>query len=106
VVLSRAATRTSLNIQSFIGSIMSIGVAVATPVLAIKVFEDGRRDGLTVAEAAQTAGVARMRAVLMTSVSMLAGMLPMALGLGEAGGKKTTPLITTTRGGAGFTVLC
>jgi multidrug efflux pump subunit AcrB len=98
VVLALAATGTTLNIQSFIGAIMSIGVAVANAVLVVKFFEDRRQEGMAVADAARAASKARMRAVLMTSVSMLAGMLPMAFGLGEAG-EQNAPLAIAVIGG-------
>jgi multidrug efflux pump subunit AcrB len=104
VVLGLAATGTTLNIQSFIGAIMSIGVAVANAVLVVKFFEDRRRDGMAVADAARAAAKARMRAVLMTSVSMLAGMLPMAFGLGEAG-QQNAPLAIAVIGGLSVSTL-
>jgi multidrug efflux pump subunit AcrB len=104
VVLSLAATGTTLNIQSFIGAIMSIGVAVANAVLVVKFFEDRRRDGMTVADAARAAATSRMRAVLMTTVSMLAGMLPMAFGLGEAG-EQNAPLAIAVIGGLSISTL-
>jgi multidrug efflux pump subunit AcrB len=83
---------------------MSIGVAVANAVLVVKFFEDRRRDGMTVADAARAAATARMRAVLMTSVSMLAGMLPMAFGLGEAGAQNA-PLAIAVIGGLSVSTL-
>ncbi|HZU83674.1 MAG TPA: efflux RND transporter permease subunit, partial [Polyangiaceae bacterium] len=98
VVLALAFTGTTLNVQSFIGAIMSVGVAVANAVLVVQFFEDRRRGGMAVADAARAAARARTRAVAMTSVSMLAGMLPMALGLGEAG-QQNAPLAIAVIGG-------
>lgn len=98
VVLGLAATGTTLNIQSFIGAIMSIGVSVANAVLVVKFFEDRREEGMPVPVAAREAASARTRAVLMTSVSMLAGMLPMALGFGDAGAQNA-PLAIAVIGG-------
>jgi multidrug efflux pump subunit AcrB len=98
IVVALAVTGTTLNIQSFIGAIMSIGVVVANAVLVVKFFEDRREEGMAVADAARSAAQARMRAVLMTSVSMLAGMLPMAFGLGEAG-EQNAPLAIAVIGG-------
>jgi multidrug efflux pump subunit AcrB len=104
VILGLAATGTTLNIQSFIGAIMSIGVAVANAVLVVKFFEDRRQEGMTVADAARAAASGRMRAVLMTSVSMIAGMLPMAFGLGEAG-EQNAPLAIAVIGGLSVSTL-
>jgi multidrug efflux pump subunit AcrB len=104
VLLALAVTGTTLNIQSFIGAIMSIGVAVANAVLVVKFFGDRRREGLTVGDAARAAATARTRAVLMTSVSMLAGMLPMAFGLGEAG-EQNAPLAIAVIGGLSVSTL-
>jgi multidrug efflux pump subunit AcrB len=104
VLLGLAVTGSTLNIQSFIGAIMAIGVAVANAVLVVKFFEDRRREGAGVREAAALAARARTRAVLMTSVSMLAGMLPMAFGLGEAG-EQNAPLAIAVIGGLSVSTL-
>jgi multidrug efflux pump subunit AcrB len=85
VVVVLLATRTSLNVQSAIGAIMAVGVAMANSVLLVQFFHDRRRAGVPVAIAAPEAAAGRLRAILMTSLCMLAGMTPMALGLGEAG---------------------
>jgi multidrug efflux pump subunit AcrB len=85
VVVVLAATKTSLNVQSAIGAIMAIGVAMANSVLLAQFFHDRRRAGAEVRVAAAEAAAGRLRAILMTSACMLAGMTPMALGLGDAG---------------------
>jgi len=84
-------TRSTLNIQSFIGVIMGLGVAMANAILVVTFAEQRRGDGESSALAAENAAVARLRPILMTSFAMLAGMLPMALGLGESG-QQTAPL--------------
>ncbi|MFN9720141.1 MAG: efflux RND transporter permease subunit, partial [Planctomycetota bacterium] len=84
-------TATTLNIQSFIGVIMGLGVAMANAILIVTFAEQRRREGESSASAAEHAAVARLRPILMTSFAMLAGMLPMALGLGESG-QQTAPL--------------
>jgi multidrug efflux pump subunit AcrB len=104
VLIGLATTGSTLNIQSFIGAIMAIGVAVANSVLVVKFFEDRRAEGLTVADAARAAAAARARAVLMTSVSMLAGMIPMAMGLGEAG-EQNAPLAIAVIGGLSISTM-
>ncbi|MBI2825650.1 MAG: efflux RND transporter permease subunit [Planctomycetia bacterium] len=98
VVLMLWITRTTLNIQSFIGGIMAIGVAMANAILLVT-FAEGRRRGGLAADAAATEGAtSRLRPILMTSMAMIAGMLPMALGLGESG-QQTAPLGRAVIGG-------
>jgi multidrug efflux pump subunit AcrB len=84
-------TGTSLNIQSFMGAIMAIGVAVANAILLVTFAEESRRAGNTALDAALHGVKTRMRPILMTSMAMIAGMVPMALALGE-GGQQTAPL--------------
>jgi multidrug efflux pump subunit AcrB len=98
VVAVLLATGTSLNIQSFMGTIMAIGVSVANAVLLVKFFLDRRKDGADAVEAAQDAATSRLRPILMTSLAMLAGMIPMALGIGEAG-QQNAPLGRAVMGG-------
>jgi multidrug efflux pump subunit AcrB len=91
-------TGTTLNIQSFVGSIMAIGVAMANAILLVTFAEQVRREGQAPPQAAVTGASSRLRAVLMTSIAMIAGMLPMALGLGEAG-QQNAPLGRAVIGG-------
>jgi multidrug efflux pump subunit AcrB len=77
------ATGTTVNIQSFIGVIMSLGVSMANAILLISFAERQRRTGVSAALAAEYAVTERSRAILMTSAAMLAGMLPLAPGLGQ-----------------------
>jgi len=98
VVLMLAATRTTLNVQSFMGAIMAIGVAVANAILLVTFAEQARSRGTSPLQTAIDAARARMRPVLMTSAAMIAGMTPMALGLGE-GGESTAPLGRAVIGG-------
>jgi multidrug efflux pump subunit AcrB len=98
VVLMLWITGTTLNIQSFIGSIMAIGVAMANAILLVTFAESRRRDGLAADDAAAVGAANRLRAILMTSCAMVAGMLPMAIGLGEAG-QQNAPLGRAVIGG-------
>ncbi len=91
-------TRTTLNIQSFIGAIMAIGVAMANAILLVTFAEHRRREGASAIEAARDGASSRLRAILMTSCAMIAGMIPMAIGLGE-GGQQTAPLGRAVIGG-------
>ncbi len=98
VVLMLVLTRTTLNIQSFIGAIMAIGVAMANAILLVTFAENRRREGASAVDAAVDGASSRLRAILMTSCAMIAGMIPMALGLGE-GGQQTAPLGRAVIGG-------
>jgi multidrug efflux pump subunit AcrB len=98
VVLMLAATRTTLNVQSFMGAIMAIGVAVANAILLVTFAEQSRGDGPSPLDTAIGAARSRLRPVLMTSAAMIAGMTPMALALGE-GAEATAPLGRAVIGG-------
>lgn len=91
-------TGTTLNIQSFIGAIMSIGVAMANAILLVTFAEQRRREGIGVQQAAVRGAGSRLRAILMTSLAMIAGMLPMAFAIGEAG-QQNAPLGRAVIGG-------
>jgi multidrug efflux pump subunit AcrB len=99
VVLMLWLTGTTLNLQSFMGAIMAIGVAVANAILLVTFAEGHRRDESTPADTAAVEGAqGRLRPILMTSCAMTAGMLPMALGFTE-GGEQTAPLGRAVIGG-------
>jgi multidrug efflux pump subunit AcrB len=98
VVLALYVTRTTLNIESFMGAIMAVGVAVANAILLVTFAERNRLHGQTSLQAALSGARERLRAILMTSCAMIAGMVPMALGLGE-GGEQTAPLGRAVIGG-------
>jgi multidrug efflux pump subunit AcrB len=98
VVVILWLTGTTLNIQSFMGAIMAIGVAVANAILLVTFAEKIRRDGGSPLHPAIDAARARMRPVLMASAAMIAGMIPMALALGE-GAETTAPLGRAVIGG-------
>src|SRR5207302_4992139 len=85
VLLMLFLTRTTLNVQSFMGAIMAIGVAVANAILFVTFSEFSRKQGAAPADAAVEGGQSRARAILMTASAMICGMLPMALGLSESG---------------------
>ncbi len=98
VVLLLWATGTTLNIQSAMGAIMSVGVAVANAILLVTFAERERTQADNAGEAVTRAARSRLRPILMTSCAMIAGMVPMALGLGESGGQ-TAPLGRAVIGG-------
>src|SRR6266404_1248639 len=101
VIFALLLTRTTLNIQSFMGAIMAIGVAVANAILLIIFAEEHRRAGNASNVAAVRGAQTRMRPILMTSMAMIAGMIPMALGIGE-GAQQTAPLGRAVIGGLLF----
>jgi multidrug efflux pump subunit AcrB len=96
--LALFVTGTTLNIQSFMGAIMALGIAVANAILLVTFAERSRIDGRTAMDAAAEGAQSRLRPILMTSLAMIAGMAPMALGLGE-GGEQTAPLGRAVVGG-------
>ena len=98
VVVALWLTGTTLNIQSFMGAIMAIGVAVANAILLVTFAERRRRRGRSPHAAAIERRDARMRPILMTSAAMIAGMIPMALAIGE-GAEATAPLGRAVIGG-------
>lgn len=101
VICALLLTRTTLNIQSFMGAIMAIGVAVANAILLVIFAEGYRREGNASNVAAIHGAQTRMRPILMTSMAMVAGMIPMALGIGE-GAQQTAPLGRSVIGGLLF----
>jgi multidrug efflux pump subunit AcrB len=104
VALALWLTRTTLNIQSFMGSIMAVGVAVANAIMLITFAERNRVEGMPARQAAVEGGASRLRPILMTSLAMIAGMLPMALARGE-GGEQTAPLGRAVIGGLALATL-
>lgn len=91
-------TGSTLNLQSYMGMIMSVGVSISNAVLMITNAEELRlRNGNALLSAKEAASV-RLRPIIMTSVAMIVGMIPMASGLGE-GGSQTAPLGRAVIGG-------
>ena len=104
VVLLLWVTDTTLNLQSFMGAIMAVGVAIANAILLTTFAERARMEGESAAAAAVTGARTRLRPILMTSLAMIAGMLPMAIGFGE-GGQQTAPLGRAVIGGLALATL-
>ncbi len=96
-------TGKTLNIQSYMGIIMAVGVAVANAILLITNAETLRKQDY-LSDFTITAGYNRLRPILMTSLAMIAGMIPMSLGLGE-GGDQTAPLGIAVIGGLLFSTI-
>jgi multidrug efflux pump subunit AcrB len=98
VLLMLKFTHTTLNIQSFMGGIMAIGIAVANSILLITFAERSRHENRSTLDAAREGASSRLRAILMTAAAMIFGMLPMAIGFGE-GGPQAAPLGRAVIGG-------
>ena len=84
-------TRTTLNVPSLMGAVMSIGVATANSILVVTFAKERLAETRNAFTAALDAGYIRLRPVVMTALAMIIGMVPMALGLGE-GGEQNAPL--------------
>ncbi len=98
VALALWLTGTTLNIQSAMGAIMAVGVAVANAILLVTFAEKARVARADAIAGAVEGGSSRLRPILMTSFAMIAGMLPLALGAGE-GGDQIAPLGRAVVGG-------
>ena len=98
-------TQTTLSVPALMGAIMSLGVATANSVLVIsfarEMLHGGEGDAV---KAAIEAGSTRLRAVVMTALAMIIGMMPMSLGLGE-GGEQNAPLARAVIGGLALATL-
>lgn len=90
-------TGSTLNLQSYMGIIMSVGVSVANAILLVTNAEEIRKETGDAAVAAVRAAALRLRPILMTSISMIVGMIPMATGLGD--GAQSAPLGRAVIGG-------
>jgi multidrug efflux pump subunit AcrB len=79
VILMLLATHTTLNIESYMGAIMAVGVGTANAILLVTFADQHRRSGASSLESGIEGARERMRPILMTSAAMIAGMIPMAL---------------------------
>jgi len=93
------ATQTTISVPALMGAIMCIGVATANSILMITFANDQRKEqNMNARDASLSAGLTRLRPVVMTAFAMIIGMLPMSLGLGE-GGEQNAPLGRAVIGG-------
>jgi len=91
-------TGATLNLQSYMGMIMSVGVSISNAVLLLTNAEELRKHNGDALKSAREAAALRLRPILMTSLAMIVGMIPIATGLGE-GGDQTAPLGRAVIGG-------
>ncbi|AIE86224.1 efflux RND transporter permease subunit [Fimbriimonas ginsengisoli] len=103
-VLALWATKTPLNVSSFMGAIMLVGIVVKNGILLLDRAQEAERAGMSTVEAVVDAGRQRLRPILMTSLTAILGLFPLALGLG-AGAEMQKPLAVTVIGGLTFSTL-
>jgi HAE1 family hydrophobic/amphiphilic exporter-1 len=105
VLVTLFLTATTLNIQSYIGCIMLGGIVVNNAILLVDQAGQLRRGGMGVREAVAEAGRRRLRPILMTTLTTIFALLPLALGIGE-GADAQAPLARAVVGGlAGSTLI-
>jgi len=98
VLLALLLTRSTLNIMSMIGVIMLMGLVTKNAILLVDNANERRRGGMHRFTALVEAGAVRLRPIMMTTLAMIAGMLPIALALGE-GGEFRAPMARAVIGG-------
>jgi multidrug efflux pump subunit AcrB len=101
VALTLWLSSTTLNLESFMGAITATGVAIANAILLVTFAERSRLTGNSAMAAASDGALSRLRPILMTSLAMIAGMVPLAVGMGE-GGEQSAPLGRAVIGGLFF----
>lgn len=103
-VLALYFTKTALNVSSFMGSIMLVGIVVKNGILLLDRAHASEVQGLAVADAVVDAGRHRLRPILMTTLTAMLGLFPLALGIG-AGAEMQKPLAVAVIGGLGFSTI-
>ncbi|MBI3768395.1 MAG: efflux RND transporter permease subunit [Deltaproteobacteria bacterium] len=104
VVAILLLTGSTLNVQSFMGVIFMVGIAVSNSVLLVEFANRLRASGRPVADAAIEAARIRFRPIVMTSLAGVLGLLPMAIGLGH-GSEANVPLARAVVGGLGVSTV-
>ncbi|MBP1686256.1 MAG: acriflavin resistance protein [Deltaproteobacteria bacterium] len=98
VVVILLATDTTLNIESFMGIIVMVGIVVANSILLVDFTNQRRREGAELRQAVVEAARIRLRPILITALATIVGLLPIALKLGE-GSEASAPLARAAVGG-------
>jgi HAE1 family hydrophobic/amphiphilic exporter-1 len=98
VVLALVLTRSTLNLMSFIGVIMLMGLVAKNAILLLDAARSQEAAGMNREEALVMAGKKRLRPIMMTTFALIAGMIPMAIGVGE-GGEFYRPMAVAIIGG-------
>ena len=98
VLVALLVTGSTLNVFSVIGVIMLMGLVTKNAILLVDFTNHGQRDGMNQREAIMAAGQVRLRPIMMTTLAMIFGMLPMAIGMGD-GGETQAPMGRAVIGG-------
>jgi HAE1 family hydrophobic/amphiphilic exporter-1 len=98
VVLALVLTGTNLNVMSLVGMVMLVGIIVNNGIVLVDYMNQLRRGGMELFDAVHQAGLVRLRPVLMTALTTILGMLPLALGVGESG-ENWAPMARAVMGG-------
>lgn len=98
VMLGLVVTGTNLNVMALIGVVMLVGIIVNNGIVLVDYMNQLRRSGMGLFEAVEKAGEIRLRPVLMTALTTILGLFPLALGLGESG-ESWAPMARSVMGG-------
>jgi HAE1 family hydrophobic/amphiphilic exporter-1 len=98
VTLGLVSTGTNLNVMSLIGMVMLVGIIVNNGIVLVDYINQLRHRGMSLFEAVEKAGRIRLRPVLMTALTTILGLLPLALGIGESG-ESWAPMARSVMGG-------
>ncbi len=98
VLIALIITGTTLNMFSIIGFIMLMGLVVKNAILLVDFANQSQRHGMSQIDAVLLAGQVRLRPIIMTTLAMIFGMLPMAIGVGD-GGETQAPMGRAVIGG-------
>jgi multidrug efflux pump subunit AcrB len=106
IIWTLVLTGTTINVMSLMGAIMAVGISVSNSILVVAFANDlrSRNESLSPFDAVIESGKTRLRPVLMTAIAMIMGMIPMALGLGDAG-EQNAPLGRAVVGGLIFATI-
>jgi multidrug efflux pump subunit AcrB len=104
VALGLFITKTPLNVSSFMGAIMLVGIVVKNGILLLDRAQKGEAEGAPLEEAVLQAGRVRLRPILMTTLTAILGLVPLALGIG-AGAEMQKPLAIAVIGGLSFSTV-
>ncbi len=104
VTLGLWVTGTPLNVSSFMGAIMLVGIVVKNGILLLDQAQNAELEGVELEEAVVQAGRVRLRPIIMTTLTAILGLIPLALGLG-AGAQMQQPLAIAVIGGLTFSTL-
>ena len=104
VVLSLAATQTSVSVMVFLGVIVLAGIVVNNAIVLVDYTNQLRREGMPKRKAVLQAGQIRLRPIVMTTLTTVLGLFPMALGWGE-GSEVRAPMAVTVMGGLAFSTV-